>query len=107
MTFEFIRLLNSSNKQISLMNLEITLELKSIDLLHCSLNIARLQMTNVEEKVNVMTGVRKRSRVARLRKSVKAISPTIAVLLMIAIAVIAAIVVYLWIMGFLNFNDGL
>jgi FlaG/FlaF family flagellin (archaellin) len=51
-----------------------------------------------------MTGVCKRSRVAKLRKSVKAISPTIAVLLMIAIAVIAAIVVYLWIMGFLNFN---
>jgi hypothetical protein len=58
----------------------------------------------VAEEVNVMTGVRKRSRVARLRESVKAISPTISVLLMIAIAVVAALVAYLWIMGFLNFN---
>ncbi len=46
----------------------------------------------------------KRSTVVRLRKSLKAISPTIAVLLMIAVAVVAALVAYLWIMGFLNFN---
>ena len=40
--------------------------------------------------------------ITKVRRSVRAISPVIAVLLMIAIAVVASIVVYAWIMGYLG-----
>ena len=38
------------------------------------------------------------------RKDMRAISPIIATLLMIAIAVVAALVVYAWVMGYMNFT---
>jgi flagellin-like protein len=38
------------------------------------------------------------------RKNVRAISPVIATLLMIAIAVVASLVVYAWVMGYMNFT---
>ena len=40
----------------------------------------------------------------RLRKNVKAISPIISVLLMIAVAVVAALVTYAWVMGYIGFT---
>jgi flagellin-like protein len=40
----------------------------------------------------------------KLRKNVKAISPVISVLLMIAVAVAASLVTYAWVMGYLNFT---
>lgn len=40
----------------------------------------------------------------KLRKNIKAISPIISVLLMIAVAVAAALVTYAWVMGYLNFT---
>ena len=39
---------------------------------------------------------------AKIRRSVKAVSPVISVLLMIAIAVAAALVAYAWIMGYMG-----
>jgi flagellin-like protein len=42
----------------------------------------------------------------QLRKNVKAISPIISVLLMIAVAVVAALVTYAWVMGFIGFQTG-
>jgi flagellin-like protein len=38
----------------------------------------------------------------KIRKNVKAISPIISVLLMIAIAVVASLVVYAWVMGYIG-----
>jgi len=38
------------------------------------------------------------------RKNVRAISPVIATLLMIAIAVVASLVVYAWVMGYMSFT---
>lgn len=38
------------------------------------------------------------------RKSVKAISPVLSVLMMIAVAVAASLVTYAWVMGYLNFT---
>lgn len=42
----------------------------------------------------------------KLRKNVKAISPVISVLLMIAIAVVASLVTYAWVMGYIGFTSG-
>ena len=42
----------------------------------------------------------------RIRKNIKAISPIISVLLMIAVAVVAALVTYAWVMGFIGFTTG-
>jgi flagellin-like protein len=42
----------------------------------------------------------------KLRKDIKAISPVISVLLMIAIAVVASLVVYAWVMGYIGFQTG-
>ena len=41
----------------------------------------------------------------KIRRNIKAISPVISVLLMIAIAVVAALVAYAWVMGYLNFQQ--
>ena len=43
-------------------------------------------------------------KITKIRKSVKAISPIIATLLLIAIAVVAALVVYAWVMGYIGTN---
>ena len=40
----------------------------------------------------------------KVRKNLKAISPIISVLLMIAIAVVASLVVYAWVMGYMSFQ---
>jgi flagellin-like protein len=45
-------------------------------------------------------------RLKRFRKNIKAISPIISVLLMIAVAVVAALVTYAWVMGFIGFTTG-
>jgi flagellin-like protein len=42
--------------------------------------------------------------IRNFRKDVRAISPVIATLLMIAIAVVASLVVYAWVMGYMNFT---
>ena len=41
-------------------------------------------------------------RIRKLKKSIKGISPIISTLLLIAIAVVASLVVYLWVMGYLS-----
>jgi flagellin-like protein len=41
----------------------------------------------------------------KFRKNVKAISPVISVLLMIAVAVVASLVVYAWVMGYIGFQS--
>ena len=43
-------------------------------------------------------------KITKLRRSVKAISPVISVLLMIAIAVAASLVAYAWVMGYMDFT---
>ena len=45
-----------------------------------------------------------RKSVRKFRRNVKAISPIISVLLMIAIAVVAALVVYAWVMGYIGYQ---
>jgi flagellin-like protein len=40
----------------------------------------------------------------KIRKNVKAISPVISVLLMIAVAVVASLVAYSWVMGYIGFQ---
>ena len=40
----------------------------------------------------------------KLRKNVKAISPVLSVLMMIAVAVAASLVTYAWVMGYLSFT---
>jgi flagellin-like protein len=40
----------------------------------------------------------------RIRRNIKAISPVISVLLMIAVAVAASLVTYAWVMGYLGFT---
>src|SRR5208337_2451641 len=40
----------------------------------------------------------------KFRKNLKAISPIISVLLMIAIAVVASLVVYAWVMGYIGYQ---
>ena len=42
----------------------------------------------------------------KFRKNMKAISPIISVLLMIAIAVVASLVVYAWVMGYIGYQTG-
>ena len=43
-------------------------------------------------------------KIRKYRRNIKAISPVIATLLMIAIAVVASLVVYAWVMGYMNFT---
>jgi flagellin-like protein len=50
-----------------------------------------------------MKNVRK---ITKFKRSIKAISPIISVLLMIAIAVVAALVVYAWVMGYIGYQTG-
>jgi|WetSurMetagenome_2_1015567.scaffolds.fasta_scaffold82318_3 archaeal type IV pilus assembly protein PilA len=42
--------------------------------------------------------------IRKFRKNMRAISPVIATLLMIAIAVVASLVTYAWVMGYMNFT---
>ena len=42
----------------------------------------------------------------KIRRNVKAISPVISVLLMIAVAVAASLVAYAWVMGYIGFTVG-
>jgi len=42
--------------------------------------------------------------ITKLKRSIRAISPVISVLLMIAIAVVASLVAYAWVMGYMNFQ---
>jgi flagellin-like protein len=46
----------------------------------------------------------KKMKLKRFRKNIKAISPIISVLLMIAVAVVAALVTYAWVRGFIGFT---
>lgn len=41
-------------------------------------------------------------RITKIRRNIKAISPVISVLLMIAVAVVASLVVYAWVVGFIG-----
>jgi len=43
--------------------------------------------------------------IRKFRKEARAISPVIATLLMIAIAVVASLVTYAWVMGYMNFQQ--
>jgi archaeal type IV pilus assembly protein PilA len=43
-------------------------------------------------------------RIRNFRRNTRAISPVIATLLMIAIAVVASLVTYAWVMGYMNFT---
>jgi flagellin-like protein len=43
-------------------------------------------------------------KINKFRRNVRAISPVIATLLMIAIAVVASLVVYAWVMGYMGFT---
>jgi archaeal type IV pilus assembly protein PilA len=43
-------------------------------------------------------------KIRKFRKNTRAISPVIATLLMIAIAVVASLVTYAWVMGYMNFT---
>lgn len=43
--------------------------------------------------------------IRKFRKQTRAISPVIATLLMIAIAVVASLVTYAWVMGYMNFQQ--
>jgi flagellin-like protein len=43
-------------------------------------------------------------KINKFRRNVRAISPVIATLLMIAIAVVASLVTYAWVMGYMNFT---
>jgi archaeal type IV pilus assembly protein PilA len=51
-----------------------------------------------ERQMNLGKNIRK------FRKNTRAISPVIATLLMIAIAVVASLVTYAWVMGYMNFQ---
>jgi flagellin-like protein len=42
--------------------------------------------------------------IRKFRRNTRAISPVIATLLMIAIAVVASLVTYAWVMGYMNFT---
>ena len=53
-----------------------------------------------------MTKIRNVKNITKFRRSVKAISPVIATLLMIAIAVVASLVVYAWVSGYIGFQTG-
>ena len=44
------------------------------------------------------------NQIRKLRKNIKAISPVLSTLLMIAVAVAASLVTYAWVMGYLNFT---
>ena len=46
------------------------------------------------------------SKIRKFRRNVKAISPIISTLLLIAIAVVAALVTYAWVMGYIGFQTG-
>jgi archaeal type IV pilus assembly protein PilA len=51
-----------------------------------------------EKEMNIGKSIRK------FRRNTRAISPVIATLLMIAIAVVASLVTYAWVMGYMNFT---
>jgi flagellin-like protein len=51
-----------------------------------------------EKEMNIGKSIRK------FRRNIRAISPVIATLLMIAIAVVASLVTYAWVMGYMNFT---
>jgi flagellin-like protein len=57
-----------------------------------------LNKTKNEKGEEIMMKYRK------IRRNIKAISPVISVLLMIAIAVVASLVTYAWVMGYMNFT---
>ncbi|MCW3984672.1 MAG: type IV pilin [Candidatus Bathyarchaeota archaeon] len=44
-------------------------------------------------------------KITKFKRSIKAISPVISVLLLIAIAVVAAIVAYAWVTGYIGFQS--
>jgi FlaG/FlaF family flagellin (archaellin) len=46
-----------------------------------------------------------KSRICRIHRSIRAISPVISVLLIISITVVASLVAYAWVMGYLNFTS--
>ncbi len=49
-----------------------------------------------------MTRIRNVRNTTKFKRSIKAISPVIATLLMIAIAVVASLVVYAWVTGYMG-----
>jgi flagellin-like protein len=51
-----------------------------------------------------MKGEKKMRTITKFKRSIRAISPVISVLLMIAIAVVASLVAYAWVMGYMNFQ---
>ena len=51
-----------------------------------------------------MTRIRNVKNTTKFKRSIKAISPVIATLLMIAIAVVASLVAYAWVMGYIGFQ---
>ena len=51
-----------------------------------------------------MTRIRNVKNTTKFKRSIKAISPVIATLLMIAIAVVASLVAYAWVMGYMSFT---
>ena len=51
-----------------------------------------------------MTRIRNVKNTTKFKRSIKAISPVIATLLMIAIAVVASLVAYAWVMGYIGFH---
>jgi flagellin-like protein len=61
----------------------------------------------MEEQENKIKGEIKMNigkKIRNFRKDMRAISPVIATLLMIAIAVVASLVTYAWVMGYMNFQ---
>ncbi len=64
--------------------------------------------SNWREKLSAITlqnrkgKVKKMRKITKIRRQIKAISPVISVLLMIAVAVVASLVVYAWVMGFIG-----
>jgi flagellin-like protein len=66
-------------------------------LLQLERSFLAITLQNRKEKKNMR-------KITKLRRSIKAISPVISVLLMIAIAVVASLVAYAWVMGYIGFQ---
>jgi FlaG/FlaF family flagellin (archaellin) len=66
----------------------------------CSFNVKDFMFS---ETLNFKKKGLNMRKVTRIRRSVRAISPVISILLMIAIAVVASLVAYAWVMGYLDF----
>jgi len=49
---------------------------------------------------------KKMRNITKFKRSIRGISPVISVLLMIAIAVVASLVAYAWVMGYMTFQTG-